>query len=71
MPSRPQLPASPPQPAAPDHGLARITTSPEPADYNLRQFLGDPLPTVPPVLTRALFDDRGGVHPTAQPGQVD
>jgi hypothetical protein len=47
-------------PARRGRGLARITTSSPPAEYNLRQFLGDPLPTVPPVLTRALFDGGPG-----------
>ncbi|MGO1640559.1 MAG: hypothetical protein ACTHZ0_07655, partial [Candidatus Corynebacterium faecigallinarum] len=36
-------------------GLARITSAPPVAEYNVQQFLGDPPPTVPPVLTAELF----------------
>ncbi|HIW90734.1 MAG TPA: hypothetical protein H9870_03605 [Candidatus Corynebacterium avicola] len=39
-------------------GLARITSAPPAAEYNVQQFLGDPPPTVPPVLTAALFTNQ-------------
>ena len=39
-------------------GLARITSAPPAAEYNVQQFLGDPPPTVPPVLTADLFTTR-------------
>lgn len=42
-------------------GLARITSVPPPPDYNVQQFLGEPPPTVPPVLRAELFT-AGGAH---------
>lgn len=45
-------------------GLARITSAPPPPEYNVQQFLGDPPPTVPPVLGADLF------HAGASAGHV-
>jgi hypothetical protein len=36
-------------------GLARLTTTAPAAEYNVQQFLGEPPPTVPAVLTAELF----------------
>lgn len=38
-------------------GLARITSAPPTPEYNVQQFLGEPPPTVPPVLRADLFSD--------------
>ncbi|MGO1948876.1 MAG: hypothetical protein ACTH1D_04535 [Mycobacteriaceae bacterium] len=43
-------------------GLARITSTPPTPEYNVQQFLGEPPPTVPPVLTSELFGERAPHH---------
>lgn len=44
-------------------GLARIVSQPRPREYHLAQFLGDEVPTVPPVLTSDL---RQSLRKTAE-----
>lgn len=50
-------------------GLARIVTTPASAEYNVEQFLGEPPPTVPPVLKADLFTSTGAHGgPVIDPG---